>query len=148
MPSVGFKVFDVREDAGYQAPGSLRVTASSLENARYRVDIDANGDIASIFDKDIKRELLKSPIRLEMRDNPSPGQTSLAHSVRDSHRAGARVSRQARRPHCRTRSGSRRTGSLATGWRVDHHTAHHTDRPAAIAWTSRTSSTGSRRTPC
>ena len=72
MPSVGFKVFDVREDHGYQAPSSLRVTASSLENSRYRVNIDTNGDIASVFDKEAKRELLKAPIRLEMRDNPSP----------------------------------------------------------------------------
>jgi alpha-mannosidase len=74
MPSVGFKVFEVREGAGYHDPGStgLRVTPSSLENARYRVNIDTNGDIASIFDKAAKRELLKSPVRLEMRDNPSP----------------------------------------------------------------------------
>jgi alpha-mannosidase len=50
----------------------LRVTASSLENSRYRVNIDTNGDIASVFDKEAKRELLESPIRLEMRDNPSP----------------------------------------------------------------------------
>ena len=72
MPSVGFKVFEVREANGYQAPGPIRVTPSSLENARYRVNIDTNGDIASVFDKEAKRELLKSPIRLEMRDNPSP----------------------------------------------------------------------------
>lgn len=74
MPPVGFKVFDVQESTGYNSLTStgLRVTPSSLENERYRVAIDTNGDIASVFDKAAKRELLKSPIRLEMRDDPSP----------------------------------------------------------------------------
>jgi alpha-mannosidase len=73
MPSVGFKVFDVRA-ANTAAPtaGALRVTASSLENERYAVSVDANGDISSVVDRAAKRELLKSPVRLEMRDNPSP----------------------------------------------------------------------------
>ena len=34
--------------------------------------IDQNGDISSIYDKDAKHELLKAPIMLELRDNPSP----------------------------------------------------------------------------
>jgi alpha-mannosidase len=77
VPSVGFKVFDVH--AG-QTPGTDRgapggradLTAMNLEDSKYRVHIDPNGDIASIFDKDVNRELLAAPIRLEMRDNPSP----------------------------------------------------------------------------
>ncbi|HXT68865.1 MAG TPA: glycoside hydrolase family 38 C-terminal domain-containing protein [Vicinamibacterales bacterium] len=74
MPSVGFKVFEVRDGVGSRSVRStgLAVSTSSLENARYRVNIDANGDIASIFDKEARHELLKSPIRLEMRDDPSP----------------------------------------------------------------------------
>ena len=47
-------------------------SGSSLENARYRVRIDANGDIASVIDKDAGRELLAAPIRLQLRDEPSP----------------------------------------------------------------------------
>jgi alpha-mannosidase len=73
VPSVGFKVFDVRPAATAAAPqGALRVTPTSLENARYRVQIDANGDIASVLDREAGRELLRAPVRLEMRDNPSP----------------------------------------------------------------------------
>jgi alpha-mannosidase len=82
MPSVGFKVYNAvplatsisasSAAAVVSAGAALRVTSNSLANARYQVKIDANGDIASVMDKDAKRELLKAPIRLEMRDNPSP----------------------------------------------------------------------------
>lgn len=73
LPSVGYKVFDVRPSAVASPPSkTLRATPTSLSNARYDVTIDAAGDIASIVDHDAKRELLKAPIRLEMRDDPSP----------------------------------------------------------------------------
>lgn len=73
MPPVGFKVFDVRPSALASPPAkTLTVTSTSLSNARYDVKINASGDIASIFDRDGNRELLKAPIRLEMRDDPSP----------------------------------------------------------------------------
>src|SRR5438105_2903415 len=66
MPSVGFKVFEVLPGATRQtAPSPLSVTADSLENARYQVKIDSNGDLASIFDKETGHELLKAPARLE-----------------------------------------------------------------------------------
>jgi alpha-mannosidase len=72
VPSVGFKVFEVRSGASKRATSSLKVTQSSLENARYAAKLDSNGDLASIIDKEADRELLKAPIRLELRDDPSP----------------------------------------------------------------------------
>ena len=72
IPSVGFKVFDVQPAKSQRLSRSLQVTESSLENARYRVRLDANGDISSVFDQETQRELLKAPIRLEMRNDPSP----------------------------------------------------------------------------
>ena len=69
-PSVGFAVYDVQ---AAEAPGgsTLKVTGSSLENDRYRVTVDANGDVSSIFDKRINHELLSAPIRLAIStDNP------------------------------------------------------------------------------
>jgi alpha-mannosidase len=73
MPSVGYKVFDIGVDDG---KGLLfkttMATPTSIENSRYTVRIDANGDISSIYDRSAAKELLKAPIRLEMRDNPSP----------------------------------------------------------------------------
>jgi alpha-mannosidase len=50
----------------------LNVSESSLESVFYKVQIDANGDISSIYDRLRSRELLKLPIRLELRDDPSP----------------------------------------------------------------------------
>jgi alpha-mannosidase len=78
VPSVGFKVYHVSAGAPAAPAGpadnasSLRVTSSSLENNRIAVKIDSNGDISSIYDKDAKRELLKAPIMLELRDDASP----------------------------------------------------------------------------
>ncbi|SRR5579871_3476530 len=64
VPPNGFAVYDVQPGAGAATPGSVRVTESSLENARYRLQIDANGDVSSIFDRKLNQELLSAPIRL------------------------------------------------------------------------------------
>ncbi len=72
VPSLGFKVFTVSPSTATEADSSLKATASSLENNRLSVRIDQNGDIASIYDKEAKHELLHAPIMLELRDNPSP----------------------------------------------------------------------------
>jgi alpha-mannosidase len=72
VPSLGFKVFTVSPSTAADADSSLKVTASSLENNRLSVRIDQNGDIASIYDKEAKHELLRAPVMLELRDNPSP----------------------------------------------------------------------------
>jgi alpha-mannosidase len=68
VPSTGFAVYDVRGTAS-PAPAArspLSVTDSTLENARYRVRVDANGDIAGVFDKVLRRELLAGPARLAL----------------------------------------------------------------------------------
>jgi alpha-mannosidase len=83
VPSVGYAVFDVQpagasvppleQRAGAKKPAApaLAVSESSLENARYRMAIDQNGDIGSLFDKTLNKELLSAPARLEIKtDNP------------------------------------------------------------------------------
>lgn len=74
-PSVGYAVYDVVGDAmgSNTQPSSLdlKITESSLENARYRMQLDKNGDVSNIFDKRTNRELLNAPIRLAVStDNP------------------------------------------------------------------------------
>ena len=67
MPPVGFKIFDVRPGAAPAPPASaVKVTESTLENERYAVKLDANGDVVSVFDREAKRELLGGPARLEL----------------------------------------------------------------------------------
>ena len=66
VPSLGYAAFDVRpSEAPCSLPTGLKVTPSSLENSKYLVKIDAGGDVASIFDKTAKKELLAAPIKLE-----------------------------------------------------------------------------------
>ncbi|MGA2270810.1 MAG: glycoside hydrolase family 38 C-terminal domain-containing protein [Bryobacteraceae bacterium] len=70
-PSVGYAVYDVEPAETAAASSTLKVSESSLENARYRVTIDQNGDIAGIFDKTLKKDLLLTPARLEIKtDKP------------------------------------------------------------------------------
>ena len=71
VPSTGYAIYDLRpiSDA---APSSLKVTSDSLENSRYRVTLNAAGDIGSIFDKSLNRELLSAPARLSIHtENPA-----------------------------------------------------------------------------
>jgi alpha-mannosidase len=73
VPSVGFAIYGVNTAATAAAPPTeLHVDDRSLENARYKVRIDDNGDIASVFDKTVNRELLSAPIRLALlHDDPA-----------------------------------------------------------------------------
>lgn len=64
VPSVGYAVYHVRPAALQQHSTEMKVTAHSLENARYRIALNSDGDVSSIFDKSLNRELLAAPIRL------------------------------------------------------------------------------------
>src|SRR5258708_4001919 len=71
VPSVGFAVYDVQAADVPGAASDLKVSESSLENARYKIKLDQNGDVSSIFDNKLARELLAAPIRLAIStDNP------------------------------------------------------------------------------
>jgi len=61
---VAYAVYEVRPSVTSNKRSQLKVTPSSLENARYLVKLDSNGDVSSIYDKSLGRELLSSPIRL------------------------------------------------------------------------------------
>ena len=66
VPSVGLAVFDVREtNEKPSTDRNLVITNRSLENSYYKVKIDDNGDILSIYDKKVSKELLAQPARLE-----------------------------------------------------------------------------------
>lgn len=72
VPSVGYAVYDVRPEAKSSTPSGLDVTSNSLENARYKVSLDTNGDLGSVFDKSLNRELLSAPARLSFHyENPA-----------------------------------------------------------------------------
>lgn len=71
VPSVGYAVYDIRPAAPHRQTSELKVTESSIENARYRVTLNSAGDVSSIYDKSLHKELLAAPIRLAISsDNP------------------------------------------------------------------------------
>jgi len=63
VPATGYAVYSIAPAASASASG-LKVTERSLENSRYRVTLNDDGDVASIFDKHIGKELLAAPMRL------------------------------------------------------------------------------------
>ncbi len=63
-PSVGYAVYDVLPGSGAPDRYRMKVSENSLENQYYRVKLNADGDVASIFDKSIAKELLAAPARL------------------------------------------------------------------------------------
>jgi alpha-mannosidase len=64
VPSAGFAVYDVQASTAASNSSALKATQSSLENARYLVKLDQNGDVSSILDKSADKELLSTPMRL------------------------------------------------------------------------------------
>jgi alpha-mannosidase len=80
LPSVGYAVYDLRWEPvklpsqDWRKYGPLpNLSAASIENARYKITVKGSGDVTSIFDKQLKRELLASPIRLAIK-NDTPAQ--------------------------------------------------------------------------
>jgi alpha-mannosidase len=61
---VGYAAYDVAPAEASNSGSELKVTASSLENVRYRVQLNEGGDVSSIYDKSLRRELLAASVRL------------------------------------------------------------------------------------
>jgi alpha-mannosidase len=66
VPAVGYAVYDLQAADAPASGTELKVSESTLENARYRITLDRNRDVASIFDKTLQKELLSSPMRLAL----------------------------------------------------------------------------------
>lgn len=70
MPPYSYAVFDVvNSDKPCSLEAKVRVTENTLENERYKVTLNGNGDIASVFDKALNKELLAKPVTLGIFDN-------------------------------------------------------------------------------
>ena len=65
LPSAGLAVYDVRETTEAPATSTLSITNETIENSFFKVTIDANGDIASIYDKKALKEVLSKPASLQ-----------------------------------------------------------------------------------
>ncbi|HWF88784.1 MAG TPA: glycoside hydrolase family 38 C-terminal domain-containing protein [Pyrinomonadaceae bacterium] len=72
-PSVGYAVYSVERSSERPAASTLKVSPTALENQRYRIALNVDGDVSSIFDKQLNRELLAAPMRLAIK-NDTPAQ--------------------------------------------------------------------------
>lgn len=73
VPALGYAVYDIRSSSGPATDPTpeLKVTRYVLENHRYRVRLNNDGDVAGIYDKSLCKELLSAPAHLEIKtDNP------------------------------------------------------------------------------
>ncbi|MDX9857912.1 MAG: glycoside hydrolase family 38 C-terminal domain-containing protein [candidate division Zixibacteria bacterium] len=67
VPPVGLAIYDVRStESGYEQEGGVTATPAGLESERYRLTLNADGDVASIFDKKAGREMLAAPIEWQL----------------------------------------------------------------------------------
>lgn len=72
VPPLGYAVYDIQPGVSTKST-TLKVSPTSLENHRYRIALNTDGDVSSIFDKQLNRELLAAPIRLAIK-NDTPAQ--------------------------------------------------------------------------
>jgi alpha-mannosidase len=72
-PPMGFASYDVfLSQAPLPMDGKVSAGSNYLENLRFRVTLNFDGDVASIFDKKNNREALRSPMRLAfLHENPA-----------------------------------------------------------------------------
>ena len=61
VPAMGYKVFDLRSRK-CQIKSKLSASINKLENEKYTVTLNSNGDISSVYDKELKKEILQKPI--------------------------------------------------------------------------------------
>ena len=137
FPSLGFSRFELRTTPAKpgERKSDLSADESFLENELLRVEIDGNGDISRIFDRQAERELLAAPIGLEIlanfserfpsweiryEDTARPPRSRLAGPVRilGIERGAARVALTLERSAAGSRF--RQTISLAAGVAGDH----------------------------
>lgn len=64
VPAMSYAVFSIRAEGQRSPQTNIKVSESSVENSRYKIAINADGDVSSVFDKKLNRELLSAPIRL------------------------------------------------------------------------------------
>lgn len=65
IPPAGYAVYDVRKtEINHKFDTGLVILNDAIENEHYKVTVNKNGDIESIYDKKTNRQLLAAPARL------------------------------------------------------------------------------------
>ncbi len=70
VSSCSLSVYDIREaEKPTEIKTQLTASDNIIENKNIKVTLDSNGDICSVFDKRIQKELISQPIRLAVLNN-------------------------------------------------------------------------------
>lgn len=65
VPGNGISMFTVtKSKKPYSENTGLSVSNQSIENEKYKISLDNNGDISSVFDKKLNKEILSAPVRM------------------------------------------------------------------------------------
>ena len=64
VPATGFAVYSLKTSGS--AKTEKAVAGSTIENSRYKITVDGNGDISSLYDKQANRELVASGKRIRL----------------------------------------------------------------------------------
>ena len=64
VPTTGFAVYSIKDS---KKPTKLRSEQSNeIENSRYKLTLDENGDITSLYDKQVQKELVAQGMRIRL----------------------------------------------------------------------------------
>ncbi len=69
VPANGFTVYRLEPGRAEIPASELSLGDNWIENACYRLELNADGDIARLFDKRLRRELLFAPIQFQLLDH-------------------------------------------------------------------------------
>jgi len=80
---MGLACFDIQTIKNAGAERNSLVTGKNfLENEYYKVVINANGDVSSIIDKKLNKELLSAPARMEfLKEHPEYWRFNCSYSI-------------------------------------------------------------------
>ena len=67
IDSFGYKVYEVKKsDKPYTCDKKVNATNHSIENGKYKLIFNKNGDIAYLYDKKLGRQIIDSPIKMAL----------------------------------------------------------------------------------
>ena len=145
VPSVGYAVYDVQPGEGAASTvAKLQASENSLENQYYRVKLNAEGDVASIFDKSLGEELLSAPARLAISyDNPlhwpawnMDWDQAVSYTHLDVYKRQARMRASRRSSAPRSSAGATRSSTLSATRRFStmSSASHTLPMPPRARW--------------
>jgi alpha-mannosidase len=147
VPANGFTVYRLEHGRAEIPASELSIGDTWMENACTRVELNAQGDIARVFDKRLQRELLSAPIQFQLLDHAPaewPAWTithgDLSRAPREVLGAPARIRIHRRTPTQVTLSVERKAACVSLTQFITLHAGNAGDRvevEGSINWSAK-----------